>query len=130
MTERPVSLTRLGQVAIPARDIERAVAFYRDTLGLRFLFSAPPRLAFFDCGGIRLMLAEPEEGETFRPGSVLYYAVDDLPAAYQALKDRGVPFAHGPQLVARMPDHELWMAFLDDSEGNVVGLMSEVPFRP
>lgn len=126
MTDIPISLTRLGQVAIPARDIERAVAFYRDILGLRFLFTAPPGLAFFDCGGVRLMLAEPEEGEDFRPGSVLYYSVDDLPATYRALADRGVTFAQRPHLVARMPDHELWMAFLDDSEGNVVALMSEV----
>lgn len=126
MTDSPVSLTRLGQVAIPARDIERAIAFYRDILGLRFLFAAPPGLAFFDCGGVRLMLAEPEDGEAFRPGSVLYYVVDDLPAAYRTLVDRGVAFAQGPHLVARMPDHELWMAFLDDSEGNVVALMSEV----
>ncbi len=126
MTDSPVSLTRLGQVAIPARDIERAIAFYRDILGLRFLFAAPPGLAFFDCGGVRLMLAEPEDGEAFRPGSVLYYAVDDLPAAYRTLVDRGGEGAQGPHLVARMPDHELWMAFLDDSEGNVVALMSEV----
>ncbi len=126
MSERNVSLSRIGQVAIPAQDIARAVAFYRDILGLRFLFEAPPKLAFFDCGGVRLMLAEPEAGQAFQPGSVLYYAVDDLPATHQALLARGVSFVHGPQLVARMPDHELWMAFLHDSEGNLLGLMSEV----
>lgn len=121
------SISRIGQVAIPAQDIKRAVAFYRDTLGMRFLFEAPPKLAFFDCGGVRLMLAEPEAGEAFHPGSVLYYAVDDLSATHQTLRSRGIPFVQEPHLVVRMPDHELWMAFLHDSEGNLVGLMSEVP---
>ncbi|MBK6487713.1 MAG: VOC family protein [Gemmatimonadetes bacterium] len=120
------SLSRIGQVAMPAREIARAVAFYRDTLGLRLLFEAPPKLAFFDCGGVRLMLAEPEGGATFQPGSILYYVVDDLAAAHAALVERGVSFVHAPQKVATMPDHELWMAFLHDSEGNTVGLMSEV----
>ncbi len=118
-------ITRLGQVAIPATDIARAVAFYRDTLGLRLLFEAPPKLAFFDCGGVRLMISEPEAGNAFQPGSILYYVVDDLAGAHGALVARGVEFLHAPQLVARMPDHELWMAFLRDSEGNTVGLMSE-----
>lgn len=126
MTSVPVSPSRIGQIAIPARDIERAVAFYRDVLGLRFLFEAPPKLAFFDCGGIRLMLSEPEEGETFQPGSVLYYLYDNLPDAHQALVERGVTFAQTPHKVASLPDHDLWMAFLHDSEGNLIGLMSEV----
>lgn len=126
MSDTPVSLSRIGQVAVPAQDIKRAVAFYRDTLGMRFLFEAPPQLAFFDCGGVRLMLAEPEAGEAFRPGSVLYYLVDDLSATYQTLRSRGVTFVQEPHLVVRMPDHELWMAFFNDSEGNLAGLMSEV----
>jgi len=119
-------ITRLGQVAIPATDLARAIAFYRDVLGLRLLFEAPPKLAFFDCGGVRLMISEPEGGTAFQPGSILYYVVDDLKGTHEALAARGVQFLHGPQLVARMPDHELWMAFLRDSEGNTVGLMSEV----
>ncbi|MFN8667792.1 MAG: VOC family protein [Gemmatimonadaceae bacterium] len=119
-------ITRLGQVAIPAADLARAIAFYRDVLGLRLLFEAPPKLAFFDCGGVRLMISEPEGGTAFQPGSILYYVVDDLKGTHEALAARGVQFLHGPQLVARMPDHELWMAFLRDSEGNTVGLMSEV----
>lgn len=126
MSDTPFSLSRIGQVAVPAQDIKRAVAFYRDTLGMRFLFEAPPQLAFFDCGGVRLMLAEPEAGEAFHPGSVLYYLVDDLSATHQTLQSRGVTFVQAPHLVVRMPDHELWMAFLNDSEGNLVGLMSEV----
>lgn len=122
----PFTLSRVGQVAIPAQDIGRAVAFYRDTLGLRLLFEAPPKLAFFDCGGVRLMISEPEGGDTFRPGSILYYLVDDLTSAHRALTERGVTMLHPPQMIAKMPDHDLWMAFLNDSEGNVVGLMSEV----
>lgn len=126
MSQPAVALSRLGQVALMAHDLARATAFYRDTLGMRFLFTAPPRLAFFDCGGVRLMLSEPEPGETFRTGSVLYFLVDDLPATWAALQARAVSAVHEPQLVARMPDHELWMAFLLDSEGNTLGLMSEL----
>ena len=126
MSSPSFTIARLGQVAIPARDIARAVAFYRDTLGLRLLFEAPPKLAFFDCGGVRLMLSEPEGGAAFRPGSILYYLVDDLTAAHAALVARGVVYLHAPQRNATMPDHDLWMAFLNDSEGNVVGMMSEV----
>lgn len=121
-----VDITRLGQVAVPVRDIARAVAFYRDTLGLRFLFEAPPKLAFFDVGGVRLLLSEPEGDAPFHPGSILYYAVDDLTASHEALVARGVRILHAPQRVAAMPDHDLWMAFLEDSEGNTIGLMSEV----
>lgn len=126
MSSPSVAISRLGQVAIPAQDIARAIAFYRDTLGLRLLFEAPPKLAFFDCGGVRLMLSEPEGGTALQPGSILYYLVEDLPAAHEALVARGVAFLHAPQCIATMPDHALWMAFLNDSEGNVVGLMSEV----
>ena len=119
-------LTQIGQIAINARDIDRAVAFYRDTLGMRFLFQAPPKLAFFDCGGVRLMLGVAEREEFDHPGSIVYYKVDDLPEAHQTLVARGVRFEHEPSLVARMPDHELWMAFFRDSEGNMLGVMSEV----
>lgn len=130
-----VGITRLGQVAVPARDLGRAVRFYRDVLGLPLLFEAPPRLAFVDCGGVRLMLSEPEPGEggdvgggdgASRPGSVLYYAVEDISAAHAALTARGVVFERPPHLIARRPDHDLWMAFLRDSEGNLLALMSEV----
>jgi len=128
MPASPVSLTRLGQVALPAQDIGRAVAFYRDILGMRFLFEAPPKLAFFDCGGVRLMLAEPEPGQGGEEGrgSALYYMVDDLQAAHGALTSAGIHFEHGPHMIARLSDHELWMAFLRDSEGNLIGLMQEV----
>jgi methylmalonyl-CoA/ethylmalonyl-CoA epimerase len=119
-------LKKLAQVAIPTRDQARAVAFYRDTLGLRLLFEAPPSLAFFDAGGVRLMLSPPEKPDEAKAGMVLYYLVDDIHAAVAMLKGRGAAFEDEPHRIARMPDHDLWMAFLRDSEGNLVGLMSEV----
>jgi catechol 2,3-dioxygenase-like lactoylglutathione lyase family enzyme len=121
----PVRLNRIGQIAIPVADVERATAFYRDVLGMRFLFSAPPALAFFDCGGIRLMLDSAAPAGTERHSSIIYYRVMDLDAAYEALRTWGVAFEAAPHLIARMPDHELWMAFLRDPDGNLIGLMSE-----
>lgn len=118
-------LARIGQIAVTVHDLDRAVAFYRDQLGMRFLFRAP-NLAFFDCDGLRLMLSLPERPEHDHPGSVLYYIVGDLPAAHATLRARGVTFLDEPHLIARMPDHELWMAFLTDTEGNTLALMSEV----
>ncbi len=120
-----VSLSKVGQIAVPVRDLERATAFYRDTLGVPFLF-AFPGLSFFDCDGIRLMLSAPEMAELDRPGSVLYFLVDDLNLTYRTLVDRGVSFIDEPHLIATMPDHELWMAFFRDSEENMLGLMCEV----
>jgi methylmalonyl-CoA/ethylmalonyl-CoA epimerase len=118
-------ISRIGQIAVIVKDVERAVAFYRDTLGLRFLFKAPPGLAFFDCGGVRLMLSRPERAELDHPGSVLYFVVDDINVMHQSLVDRGVRFEGPPHLIAKMPDHELWMAFFDDTEGNTLALMCE-----
>jgi methylmalonyl-CoA/ethylmalonyl-CoA epimerase len=117
---------RVGQIAIPVGDIERAVRFYGDTLGLRLMFRAPPGLAFFDCGGVRLMLTSASAGESPPPAGIIYYVVTDLPAVYAALGDRGVRFVDAPHCVARLPDHELWMVFCRDSEENLLALMSEV----
>jgi methylmalonyl-CoA/ethylmalonyl-CoA epimerase len=122
-------LSRLGQIALNAHDLDRAVAFYCDRLGLPFLFRAP-NLAFFDCAGVRLMLALPERPELDHPSSILYFSVDDLDAAYEALTQRGVTFTDRPHLISHMPDHELWMAFFVDTEGNTLGLMSEVRTQP
>lgn len=118
-------LAAIGQIAVNASDIPRAVAFYRDALGMRLLFEAPPKMAFFDAGGVRLMLSLPETAEYDHPGSILYFRVDDIEAMHATLAERGVRFAGAPHLVARMPDHELWMAFFKDSEGNTLALMSE-----
>jgi methylmalonyl-CoA/ethylmalonyl-CoA epimerase len=126
MAEHDLAQARIGQIAIVVQDLDRAVAFYRDTLGMRFLFQAPPKLAFFDCGGVRLMLDVPEEEEFKHPASILYYKVDDIKATWAALRDRGVEFRDEPHRVARMPDHELWMTFFRDPEGNTLALMSEV----
>ena len=120
-----VRLHTIGQISINVHDLERAVAFYRDTLGMRFLFQVPPKMAFFDCDGVRLYLAMPERPEFDHPGSVLYYKVDDIDATYDALSQRGVRFEDKPHLIAKMPDHELWMTFFRDTEGNVLALMCE-----
>jgi predicted enzyme related to lactoylglutathione lyase len=121
----PVALSAIGQIAVNVEDVERAIVFYRDTLGVRFLFQVP-KMAFFDCSGVRLMLSLPEGDEFDHPASVLYYKVGDIHATHRELERRGVTFRGVPHLIAKMPDHELWMAFFDDSEGNVMALMSEV----
>jgi methylmalonyl-CoA/ethylmalonyl-CoA epimerase len=125
-TATGVGITRLGQVAVNAKDVERAAAFYEEKLGLKLLFKAPPGLAFFDCGGVRLMLDRAEKPEFDHPSSVLYFAVPDIQAAHAKLKESGVHFEDEPHLIARMPTHDLWMTFFRDSEGNLLALMSEV----
>lgn len=119
-------LSRIGQIAVPVSDIDRAITFYRDVLGMRFLFQAPPGLGFFDCAGVRLMLDAPAWSSGERHSSVLYYLVPDIEAAFAALSARRVRFVAGPHLIAKMPDHDLWMAFLHDLDDNVLALMSEV----
>jgi methylmalonyl-CoA/ethylmalonyl-CoA epimerase len=114
----------IGQIALTVTDVGRSVAFYRETLGMRFLFQVPS-LAFIDCGGIRLMLSLPEktaEGSS----SVIYYKVPDIRQAFQTLSSRGVAFEGEPHLIAKMPDHDLWMAFFRDPDRNLLALMSEV----
>jgi methylmalonyl-CoA/ethylmalonyl-CoA epimerase len=118
-------LARIGQIAVPVTDIDRAVAFYRDVLGMRFLFQAPPGLGFFDCAGVRLMLDLPARDRAGQ-GGVIYFQVSDLQAAFETLSARGAVFEAKPHLIARMPDHELWMAFFRDPDRNVLALMSEV----
>ena len=124
-TTPATGLSAIGQIAMNATDIPRAVAFYRDALGMRLLFEVPPKMAFFDCAGVRLMLSLPEQPEYDHAGSVLYFRVDDIVQAHAGLKERGVNFLDDPHLIARMPDHELWMTFFKDSEGNTLALMSE-----
>jgi methylmalonyl-CoA/ethylmalonyl-CoA epimerase len=121
----PFGLSLIGQIAVPVTDIDRAIQFYRDTLGMRFLFKAPPGLGFFDLSGVRLMLDAPASAQAGN-SSVIYYKVPDLQAAFATLSKRGVKFEAKPHLIARMPDHELWMAFFRDPDENLVALMSEV----
>ncbi len=128
MSESPAgnfSLTQIGQIAVPVTDIERAILFYRDTLGMRLLFQAPPGLAFFDLNGVRLMLDSPAKAQAGN-ASIIYYKVPDLRAAFATLSNRGVQFEAEPHLIARLPDHELWMAFFRDPDKNLLALMSEV----
>ena len=119
-------IRHIGQIGVRITDLDRAVAFYRDVLRLQFLFQAPPGLAFFQCGGVRLMLSRPEAPEHDHPGSVIYYVVDDLHSSWSAVTGRGAEAVSPPHLLAKMSDHDLWMAFIKDSEGNLLGLMSEV----
>jgi methylmalonyl-CoA/ethylmalonyl-CoA epimerase len=115
----------LGQIALTVRDVARSTAFYRDKVGLPFLFGAGPGLAFFDIGGVRLMLSAPED--SFVPGlsSVLYLKVDDIVATYAAMSARGVVFVDSPHLIAPMPDHDLWMCFFRDPDQHTLALMCE-----
>jgi predicted enzyme related to lactoylglutathione lyase len=127
MEMKDISLGKIGQIAVIVHDLERATAFYRDKLGMKHLFSVPPKMAFFDCDGIRLMLGIPERPEFDHPSSILYFKVDDIDAAYEALTKRGVPFATKPALIAPMETHDLWLAEFRDSEENVLALMCEKP---
>ena len=126
MTATGIGISKLGQIQLRAHDVERAAAFYENVLGLKLLFKAPPNLAFLDCGGVRLMIDKPEKPEFDHPASILYFVVPDIQAAYARLKENGVHCEDEPHLIARMPNHDLWMTFFRDSEDNLVGLMSEV----
>jgi methylmalonyl-CoA/ethylmalonyl-CoA epimerase len=122
-------VSRIGQIAMTVGDLPRSIAFYRDVLGMRFLFEAPPAMAFFDCGGVRLMMSLPEQaradaGRQF--ASIIYYAVDDIQQAARELEARGVLFEAAPHIVARLPQADLWMAFLRDPDRHLLAIMSEV----
>ena len=119
-------ITHLGQIQVHAPNVERAANFYEKTLGLKLLFKAPPGLAFLDCGGVRLMLSPPEKPEFDHPSSILYFSVPDIQAAFRDLKEKAVRFVDEPHLIARMPDHDLWMTCFHDSEDNILALMSQV----
>ncbi|NRF91348.1 VOC family protein [Paenibacillus frigoriresistens] len=120
------SLTQIGQISVNAADIPRAVAFYRDTLGMKFLFQAS-QMAFFDCNGIRLMLSLPEKPEFNHPSSVIYYNVEDIKQVYEAFLERGVSFISEPHVVAKMGSFDIWIAFFRDTEGNTLAITSDVP---
>ena len=117
-------LSTIGQIGVPVKDITRAVDFYRDVLGLPFLFQAG-NLAFFDCDGTRLLLDGVEEAAGHE-SSILYFKVDDIECTTEAIRARGAEITGEPHIIAKMPDHDLWMAFFLDSEGNTMALMAEV----
>jgi methylmalonyl-CoA/ethylmalonyl-CoA epimerase len=118
-------LSSLGQIGIPVRSVSAATAFYRDQLGLPFLFEVPG-MAFFDAGGVRLMLSGPDVGALGPAGAVLYFKVADITATHDELVARGVEFVQRPHRVAELPDHDLWLAFFRDPSENLLALMSEV----
>jgi predicted enzyme related to lactoylglutathione lyase len=125
----PSELSEIGQIALTVADVAAATRFYRDVLGLKFLFPAGPNLAFLAAGPIRIMLTTPQGAGTAGKNSILYFKVADLPATLAVLAARGAQIAGEPQLVARMADHDLWIAELRDPEDNVIALMSEIPRR-
>ena len=122
------ALERIKQIAVPVRDIKEAARFYREALGLKHLFDAPPALSFFDCGGVRLMLTGPEaqgkDGEEQHP--VLFYDVSDIRKAHAKIRSSGAASIEEPHIIARMNGREIWISSVSDGQGNVVSLMSEV----
>lgn len=119
-------LSAIGQIAVNVHDLDRAVAFYRDQLGMKFLFHAPPNLAFFSCGDVRIMLDVAQDKEFDHPASILYYRVGDVDEAYRVLSSRGVKFMGEPHVIHRTETYELWMAFFRDPDENLLALMAEV----
>ena len=124
--DRKFGLAQIGQIAVNAHDIKRATSFYREVLGMKYLFDIPAKAAFFDCEGIMLMLALPEKPEFDHPGSIIYFNVDDIEEATETLLARGVFFEEKPTFVANMGSYDLWMSFFRDSENNLLALRSQV----
>lgn len=120
------AIEAIGQIAIPVKDLSRAVKFYRDVLGMQFLFEAPPQLAFFNCGGVRIMLDNPVDKEFANHSNIIYLKTGDISATYETFRAAGTEFIDKPHLIAKMPDHDLWMTFFKDTEGNTLALMCEV----
>ena len=116
----------VGQLLIPVEDFERGVAFYRDILGLPFLFAAPPQMAFFTCGPVRILVGVSPPGRKAQRGSAIYFRVRDIHGVHSYLKENGVQFARSPHVVNRTPKSELWLAEFTDPDGNQLALMSEV----
>jgi methylmalonyl-CoA/ethylmalonyl-CoA epimerase len=119
-------LSAIEQIAINVNDLDRAVEFYREKLGMKLLFSVPPNMAFFDCTGIRLMLSLPAKPEFDHPSSIIYFKVEDILAAHATLSERSVQFEEKPIFVADMGSYDLWLASFRDSENNLLALMSHV----
>jgi methylmalonyl-CoA/ethylmalonyl-CoA epimerase len=127
--ERDMNLAdaTIGQLLIPIEDFDRGTAFYRDTLGLTFLFAAPPQMAFFMCGPVRLLVGVTPPGQKAQRGSAIYFQVKDIKGVFASLKANGVTFLAEPHIVNRTPKSELWLAEFNDPDGNQLALMSDVP---
>ena len=126
MTEADLSTATVGQLLIPVEDLDRAITFYRDRLGLRFLFAAPPQMSFFQSGSVRLLIGVPEAGHARQRGATVYFQVADIHAVYRTLVQRGVSFPAAPHVVHRTPATELWLSEFSDPDGNHLALMSEM----
>jgi methylmalonyl-CoA/ethylmalonyl-CoA epimerase len=122
----PISLNRIGQIALSVRDVDRAEAFYRDTLRLRHLYRFGD-LTFFDCAGVRLLLEKSHDPDNVQQGSPIYFSCADMASTVRDLQQRGVVFNAPPHLIAKMEDHDLWMAFFTDPDGHTLALMQEAP---
>jgi len=120
-----LSNAKVAQLLIPVEDFESGVAFYRDVLGIPFLFAAPPQMAFFDCAGVRLLVGVLPQGQIAQRGSAIYFQVSDIAAVYASLKNKGVDFRAAPHVVHRTPSSELWLAEFIDPDGNQLALMGE-----
>lgn len=116
----------VGQLLIPVEDLERGVVFYRDTLGLHYLFSAPPQMSFFQAGNVRLLVGVAAPDKKRERGSAIYFKVSDIHAVHATLRGRGVTFGAEPHLVHKTPASELWLAEFRDPDGNQLALMSEI----
>jgi predicted enzyme related to lactoylglutathione lyase len=115
----------VAQIAVTVSDVETATQFYRDIIGLRFLFSAGPNLAFLSDGALRIMLSTPQGAGKVGANSILYFKVDDIESAFADMVEKGATSERPPQLAAQMPDHQLWIGFLRDPDSNLVGIMEE-----
>jgi predicted enzyme related to lactoylglutathione lyase len=119
------ALSDIGQIAVVVSDVSKSLPFYRDVLGLRFLFSAPPNLAFLQAGSVRLMLTPPEGAGQVGANSILFFRVDGIEDTQKTIVARGAADHTAPRPIAKMPDHELWVGFVQDPDGNLIGLMEE-----
>jgi len=117
---------KVAQLLIPVEDFEKGVTFYRDVLGVPLLFAAPSQMAFFNCGGVRLLVGVMPPGQNAQRGSAIYFQIPDIHAVYSSLKSKGVTFSAEPHVVNRTPKSELWLAEFTDPDGNQLALMSEV----
>ncbi|MEJ2054613.1 MAG: VOC family protein [Calditrichaceae bacterium] len=124
-----IGIESIGQIAIAVSDIARSTDFYKNKLGLNLLFETPQGLAFFDCGGVRLMVTTLQGDEKDHKTSVIYYKVSNIGAAEKLIKENGITFVREPQMAAKMEDHELWIGFIRDPDENLIGIMAEVPFE-
>lgn len=126
METKRVDLKSVGQIGVPVHDLEKATTFYRDVLGMEFIFQVPGMMSFFKCGDIRIMLAIPTSAEYDHPSSVIYYRVDDIHETFATLSVQNVPFKQNPHSVGQMGHIDVWMAFFEDVDGNTLAIMSEI----